>query len=298
MQRAAAVSTGPYTHLDHLGVLASLLSIPLIVIDERSYALAKTFYPQSEVVFKQPGELTLDFLAENFDLLLGCGKYWCLELQPLFELLYRKKMRFALCPHGNSDKGSTAETHPQQDIAFIYGEQMEKMMRDNGMMEKVTAVVRTGNYRYPFYLKHHAFYDALAERQIFYKLSKQKKTILYAPTWSSKTTPLQFFHTCESLIQTLSSEYNLLIKPHPFTEEDVVGELSLLHAKHEHNSNVAFADGFPAIYPLLARCDAYLGDYSSIGYDFLAFDRPLYFFQTSHQNPTLIAQAGVELGED
>ncbi|MFI5334244.1 MAG: hypothetical protein ACHQT8_03650, partial [Chlamydiales bacterium] len=47
-----------------------------------------------------------------------------------------------------------------------------------------------------------------------------------------------------------------------------------------------------------ARCDAYLGDYSSIGYDFLAFDRPLYFFQTSHQNPTLIAQAGVELGED
>src|SRR5207245_2083360 len=101
MQRAAAVSTGPYTHLDHLGPLAALLEIPLIVTDERCYQLAKTFYPQAKVVFITPADLSLDFLAQNFDLLFGCGKYWCLELQPLFELLYRKKMRFVLCPHGN-----------------------------------------------------------------------------------------------------------------------------------------------------------------------------------------------------
>ena len=37
ISKAAAISTGPDTHLDHLGVLAALLHIPLIVPDEKNY---------------------------------------------------------------------------------------------------------------------------------------------------------------------------------------------------------------------------------------------------------------------
>jgi teichoic acid glycerol-phosphate primase len=44
---------------------------------------------------------------------------------------------------------------------------------------------------------------------------------------------------------------------------------------------VLFLDDFPPVYPLLALSDAYLGDFSSIGYDFLRFDRPMYFFNPS-----------------
>ncbi len=298
MQRAAAVSTGPYTHLDHLGPLAALLEIPLIVTDEKCYQLAKTFYPQAKVIFKEPADLSLDFLAQNFDLLFGCGKYWCLELQPLFELLYRKKMRFVLCPHGNSDKEASCTNPPQQDIAFIYGEQMQQIMRRNGMMEKVNATIRTGNYRYPFYRKNQAFYDALAQKKIFFKFAKRRKTILYAPTWSSKEDPTSFLDACEKLISDYASSYNLLIKPHPFTEEEETAELSFLQAKYENNPAIAFADGFPAVYPLLAKCATYMGDFSSVGYDFLAFDRPLYFlYPKKNKKLPPIARAGKNVSE-
>lgn len=297
MQRAAAVSTGPYTHLDHLGPLAALLEIPLIVTDEKCYLLAKTFYPQAKVIFKEPADLSLEFLAQNFDLLIGCGKYWCLELQPLFELLYRKRMRFVLCPHGNSEKEAGYTSSPQQDIAFIYGEQMDEIMRHNGMMEKVNAAIRIGNYRYPFYRKNQIFYDALAHKKIFFKFAKRRKTILYAPTWSSKEDSTSFLDACEKLISDYASSYNLLIKPHPFVEEEEAAQLSFLHAKHENNPAVAFADGFPAIYPLLAKCAIYMGDFSSVGYDFLAFDRPLYFLHQNEQNPPLIASAGKNVSE-
>lgn len=286
MKRAAAISTGPYTHLDHLGVLAALLKIPLIVTDENCFHLAQKFYPQAEVQFKEPAELSLDFLAGNFDLLFGCGKYWCMELAPLFQLLYNKNMRFVFCPHGNSDKRD--DPHPAQDIALIYGTHMQELMTYS-----VSATIRTGNYRYPFYRKHKAFYDALAERELFHKFAKEKPVLLYAPTWGGK-----IVDTCESLIANRSSTYNLLIKPHPFSEEEEIAELSSLHEQYREHPSVAFADGFPAIYPLLAKCDLYLGDYSSVGYDFLAFDKPLYFLHAPKKEIPFIAQAGVSIGLD
>ncbi len=64
--RVAAISTGPDTHLDHLGVLAALLDIPLIVTDKKSYELAQLFYPQAQPQFIEHGELGLNFLAEKF----------------------------------------------------------------------------------------------------------------------------------------------------------------------------------------------------------------------------------------
>src|SRR5690606_38510599 len=50
-------------------------------------------------------------------------------------------------------------------------------------------------------------------------------------------------------------------------------------------SQIHFVDGFPLIYPLLKQVDFYLGDYSSIGYDFLYFDRPLFFLGALKQTP-------------
>jgi len=38
---------------------------------------------------------------------------------------------------------------------------------------------------------------------------------------------------------------------------------------------------FPPIYPLLEKSAFYIGDYSSIGYDFLYFNRPLFFVSST-----------------
>ncbi len=42
------------------------------------------------------------------------------------------------------------------------------------------------------------------------------------------------------------------------------------------HKNVVLIEDFPLVYPLLAATDIYLGDVSSIGYDFLMFNRPMF----------------------
>lgn len=272
LAKAAAISTGPATHLDHLGVLASLLKIPLIVTEEEVYQLAKTFYPMAQLERKEPYELSLDYLASSFDVLFGCGKFWAAELLPLFSLFSQKKMRFVFCPHGNSDKGHSLSSSPLQDLSLVYGEHMLSLLKKTAK----DAYITTGNYRYEFYRTHKAFYDRLASEHLYFE--KGKKTILYAPTWQSNENPTSFFEMCAPLIEQLPSSFNLILKLHPFLEEDYPSQTYRLISCYEHHPRIVFLKDFPPVYPLLSYADLYLGDFSSVGYDFLAFDKPMFFF--------------------
>jgi len=276
-KRSAALITGPDTHLDHLGVLSAVLKIPLIVTEEKTFQLAQSFYPQANVWLKEPSELSIDFLAENFDLLLESGKFWAVDLIPMIELLFKKKIRLLFCPHGNSDKGHSLKTHVKQDIALFYGQHMLDLLKSNGAYEQIGQLIRTGNYRLPFYRAHKSFYDSLAEKLVFSHLDPNKKTILYAPTWQDRENPSSFFSACENLILQLHRSFNIIVKLHPFLEEDHPAQVLHVISKYETQEGVLFLKDFPSIYPLIARADLYLGDFSSIGYDFLAFDKPLFF---------------------
>ena len=172
--RCTAIITGPETHLDHLGVLSSLLQIPLIVTDQKTYTLAKQYYPDLDVSLKGLDELSIGYLAENFDAIFETGKFWAAELKPFFELLFRKKMRFVFCPHGNSDKGHSLQNHVEQDISLVYGDHLSDLLKRTNAAEKIKHFVRTGNYRYPYYLKHRAFFDALAEEKVFCRFKNKK----------------------------------------------------------------------------------------------------------------------------
>lgn len=275
--RCSAIITGPETHLDHLGVLSSLLQIPLFVTDEKTYILAKLYYPDLDVTLKGLDELTIGYLAENFDAIFETGKFWTAELKPFFELLFRKKMRFVFCPHGNSDKGHSLQNHVEQDISLVYGDHLSDLLKRTNAAAKIKHFVRTGNYRYPYYLKHRTFFDALAKEKVFCRFKNKKPTILYAPTWQDRENPTSFFSATDALIEQLSSNFNLVIKLHPFLLEDHPASIFSVTSRYENHPSVLFLTDFPPIYPLLARCDLYLGDYSSIGYDFLKLNKPLYF---------------------
>lgn len=294
--KIAAIHTGPNTHLDHLGVLAQRLNIPLYVTEEHAFELAQKFYPGLRCYYKGLGEMTLEFMAQHFDVILQCGKFWAAELQPLFELFYNKKMRFVFCPHGNSDKGfSLTPDHPHtsQDIAFVYGEQMVDLLGTTGASEQMGALIRTGNYRLPYYERCKSHFDALAHEAVFSHFDRKKKTIFYAPTWANKENDSSFALFLE-MIEQLKSSYNLLIKLHPFIEEDQPALVHQAIAKYENCADIVFLKDFPPIYPLLAKSDIYLGDFSSIGYDFLAFDRPLYFLNPKGQSVQL-HKCGLEI---
>lgn len=275
--RKVAILTGPDTHLDHLGVLSSLLKIPLIVTEEKNLLAAQQFYPDLNAELKGLDELTLEYLAEHYDAIFETGKFFAAEMRPMLELLLRKKMRFVFCPHGNSDKGHSLGDHVQQDISLVYGQHLNDLLEHTGAAKKISHIVRTGNYRYPYYRRHQAFFDALAQERVFSHFHEDKPIILYAPTWSDKENPTSFFSAIDRLIDELAPTFHLLIKLHPFLIEDHPASVFQVMARYEKHPSALFLNDFPPIYPLLARAALYLGDYSSIGYDFLAFDRPLYF---------------------
>lgn len=275
--RSASILTGVNTHLDHLGVLSEILGIPLIVTEEKTYQLAKQFYPGLDVHIHDYADLSLHYLAEQFDVIFETGKFWAADLSTSLELFYRKKMRFVYCPHGNSDKGHSLQELVSQDLALVYGQHLFDLLTFNGSIPHIKVIVHTGNYRLPYYLKYRAFYDRITEKAIFQRFEKIKPIILYAPTWNNREHPTSFFSATETIIRELSPDFNLAIKLHPFLIEYHPAHAYALMGRYEQHPSAQFIIDFPPIYPLLAKSICYIGDYSSIGYDFLAFDKPLFF---------------------
>lgn len=258
-----AISTGPTTHLDHLAPLCEELEIPLIVTEPDHEELAQIFYPMIETRYIPLQDLHLDYLA-NWDGIVTCGKFWAMELGPALRLVKGADVRFFFAPHGHSDKEELLDNPTPQDIDFVYGPRMKKT-RNN------PRAIEMGNIRRAFYLKHKEHFDKLAAP--FFQTEKQ--IVLYAPTWESRATPSSFFNRIDDIVPLLSKDYELLIKLHPLLEEN---NPALYHrAIGKYESEATFIENFPAIYPLLEKTDIYLGDHSSIGYDFLCYDRPLFF---------------------
>ncbi len=280
--KIAAILTGPDTYLDHLGVISYIMKMPLFITEQETYKTALTFYPQIQSIQKEAQDLDASFLSENFDVLFESGKFFALQLGPILELLYKKKMRFIYCPHGHSDKGHSAKNFATQDISLIYGNHMKDLLCKTGAMSSIQSIIITGNYRLPFYQKYRSFYDSLTHQHVSSKLSSRKKTALYAPSWQDGENPTSFFNSIEKIIRELKDDFNLVIKTHPFLEKFHPAETFRVLERYKDDPNVLFLTHFPSIYPLLQVCDLYIGDYSSIGYDFLAFDKPLYFLIPEH----------------
>ncbi len=141
----------------------------------------------------------------------------------------------------------------------------------------------------------------MAEKEIFSKFEKKQTTLLYAPTWKDPEDSSSFFHLCEDMLKSLPDHYNLLIKLHPKIEEENPAKLYYYMGKHE-KPNVFFVPNSPIVYPILARADVYIGDFSSIGYDMLTFDKPMYFLNPKKRdakkdNGLFLFQAGIEIPE-
>ena len=85
----------------------------------------------------------------------------------------------------------------------------------------------------------------------------------------------------------------MIIKLHPFLAEFHPAHTYHILESYKDTPGITFLSNFPSIYPLLAACDIYIGDYSSIGYDFLAFDKPLYFLTENTPQESTIHPCGL-----
>ncbi len=284
--KAAALIYGPHGHhLDHLGPLSQLIGIPLFLTDEELFSQAKTFYPAIDARLHSPLDITMAILKEH------SAVFSCLS-KPLIEELFffaqhalRKSIVPIWCPHGNSDKGYVngfMDYLSLESAVLIYGKRMLEFIKTLGVLEKM-AYITTGNYRLQDYRIHQEFYDRLSEKQIRRKLPPAHQTFLFAPTWNDSEDSSSFNDACELLIGQLPLKTNLIIKFHPNTLIQEEWKVEHFVHKYEDHPHVLFLSHYPHIYSLLSLCDLYIGDVSSIGYDFLTFDRPMVFFNQQNR---------------
>jgi CDP-glycerol glycerophosphotransferase (TagB/SpsB family) len=212
----------------------------------------------------------------------------------------QKKIRSVHCPHGNSDKGHSyrwMERFAEEDIVFLYGKRMINFLKEKGVFDQIERYVITGNYRYLYYRSRKAYYDALVHQEVFSSLDPKKKTILYAPTWNQGETSFfsAFAHVCDGLPEG----YNLIVKLHPAIEIANYGVIYRIISSYEGRHNILFLKDFPLVYPLLDKVDIYLGDMSSVGYDFLHYNRPMFFLDESSRlvdtSHYYLFQAGIKI---
>ncbi|HEY2810167.1 MAG TPA: CDP-glycerol glycerophosphotransferase family protein [Rhabdochlamydiaceae bacterium] len=275
-------------HLDHIAPLCALLQMPLIVTEERLALLAKKFYPMVEVVaadYLAIGE----YLVSHFNLIFySIPRDLFDELFFLPQQLLQKKVHTIWCPHGNSDKGHSLffmEALQKEEMALLYGKQMIDFLQKKSAFQQLKEHVIVGNFRYEFYLKNKEFYDSLVEREITRRLAPAKKIYLYAPTWQDFEKSGSFFDALPHLAENIPPDVNLLVKLHPNLLQQHDWQVEDLVQHYQSQDHILFITDFSPIYPLLSSADVYIGDMSSMGYDFLTFDRPLFFLNQNTRDP-------------
>ena len=271
-------------HLDHLVPIAQFMNVPILVDEESLVETIDTYYPQVTRLYIAHHTKVLEAIATQFDYLFVSSSDHRADLSPLFEIVFRKTIHFWYCPHGHSDK--MYEQFKGQSLVFIYGNQMQKRLQKATYYDTYQGVVRTGNYRLSFYRKYESFYDNLAERDVFSKFEKKQRTFLYAPTWLDKEKQSSLLEIGIPLIDQLPETCNLIVKMHPWMTDQKAGYVTHLQERYKDRPNLIILPAYPLVYPLLKRTDVYLGDFSSVGYDFLYYNRPMFFFDPKNRTKT------------
>jgi hypothetical protein len=267
---------GPlHHHLDHLAPFCSLQKIPLIVTDEGIAEQITSYYPDLQLLHWNCIEAPFKTVQTFDTLVYTIPRPFYEELFFIAESTHHKKLKTIWLPHGNSDKGHHSlfmEGLKDETTLLVYGQKMVDFLHLKRISKPSIPV---GNYRFEYYLRHRSFYNALIDPWIV----SETKTLFYAPTWQDGENSTSFFEMTQALITQLPNGYTLWIKPHPNHENDIRTEQLILLYPH-----IRFIRNFTPIYPLLDKADIYLGDFSSIGYDFLTFNRPMFFFNQNHHS--------------
>ncbi len=273
LSKSAGLLYGPLEHhLDHIAPFCSLARIPLVITDEEIAEQARLYYPNLNI-------LEWNCLEAPFKIVERFESLYCTIARPFYDELFfiaektlNKKLQTFWLPHGNSDKGHHVpllEALKDENTLLVYGPKMIDFLKLKGISKPY---IETGNFRLEYYRRHRSFYQKMIDPWC----PPGAKIILYAPSWEDGETSTSFFKETKLLISHIPSGFCLWIKPHPNLEKDIRTEqLALQYSQHPQ---VKFLRHFAPIYPILEKTDIYLGDMSSIGYDFLAFNRPMFFF--------------------
>lgn len=108
-------------------------------------------------------------------------------------------------------------------------------------------------------------------------IDQDKKTLIFTSTWD--VAGLSALPKWIDGIESLSSDYNILVTVHTWTAEEYVARLRSM-------KNIVFIEDFN-VTPYLMIADVFIGDYSSIIGEFCAFDKPIITFKVPESDRTI-----------
>ncbi len=267
-------------HLDHLIPLCDFFNAKLLISDIENKKMVERFYPQviTEDIFSL--DQIKNEIGREYQYLIH-SFFWPKELFKAYFSGYDIKSVFT--PHGNSDKHAKAHwmtRFKNQDFCLVYGQHMLDFLKEEGVV--LDKYVYIGNLRYHYFKKYQNHFYENYSKSLIKQLDPNKKTILYAPTKKDDGNFSSFDIKNISFFEALFKEFNLIVKLHPHYIENYPEEALPFLGKISNKALVV--ENCPLVCPLLDICDALITDYSSIGYDFLAFDKPLFFIQTDKKD--------------
>lgn len=322
LKAVALVGENQINNADHLGPVCSIMGIPLQLTSEDDAETCKKYYP--DIVIENPPfeELRVEYVIANYNVIFVSDLWNTTKFKALLKDLeeryqqvvsqvfpdtnYQQVLHKVFCPHGFSDKSYYLKDCVYEDITLIYGQNMLDMLKDHKVDHLLKNYVISGNYRYTYYKKHKALYDAIVAEKVLSNFHQKRPIILYAPTWDDMENASTYFDSCEQLIDLLPDHYNMVIKLHPrleihsSEERDNIALYYAIQGKYAQKKNVLFLENFPPVFPILAVSDIYIGDASSVGYDFLVFNKPMFFLNKFRKDPkndksVLLYNCGIDI---
>lgn len=269
MRKMCAILPKDYIgHLDHICPLTSLLEIDFFTDCAEIAAIAKQQYPKITLYLEERNLYRMSL--SSYDSILTTLPRQIIDL--LFfsaSIEIGKEPHTIWMPHGQSDKDNM-HALTKEICLFIYGDKMKSMIKP--VLQSNT--IQIGNFRKAYFDIHREFYETLVKNVL--DLTTDTKYVLFAPSFEKGN-----IHTwVEALIQKKPADITLLIKLHPNTVNLHQGQS--LKNKYEEHPGCKFIEDFFPIYPILSFTHALFSDISSICYDFLFFQKQMFF--TSSEN--------------
>ncbi|HEU64020.1 MAG TPA: hypothetical protein ENH96_01350 [Chlamydiae bacterium] len=285
-KKAAALIYGDNpNYIDHLAPLCHYLKIPLLTNIEEIFDFTKKYYPKVDVKHIENKDVNF-YVVKNFDNIFACTPKNMFDTEfRLHQDVLNKEINIFWCPHGNSDKGKTIlffEGLKNEKNVLVYGKKMIDILKEKKVFSTIENLFEIGNYRLDYFQKFKKHFKKIIEKEISKKFSNNNINILYAPTWEDKEKSSSFFKYIDILLTKLPAHYNLIVKIHHNLITQNETKMEIMKLKHDQK-NILFLEDFPLIYPLLDFIDIYIGDFSSIGYDFLTFDKAMYLLKPQNK---------------
>ncbi|MCH9612016.1 MAG: hypothetical protein S4CHLAM102_04990 [Chlamydiia bacterium] len=260
-------------YIDHIVPLASLLNLPIAITDESIYQSIQEQYPPLTLYYFPPDQVSQKLLEYDYNVVASCLPRPFLDKLFYFDMhRYQKRICNIWVPHGTSDKplnNRHYEGLQHEDLLISTGPAMTERLLAAGIDE--WRIIKGGNYRKAYYELHKSHFRP--------NLLSGKPRVLYAPTWNDYENGSSQSHL-RTICQAIPDSYHFLCKLHPNTNSENPHLINTLNYP-----NLFFIEDYSPIYPLLDQSDIILLDNSSIGYDALYFEKPLYFITDKIHTP-------------